>query len=81
MTLSENYQKIILSDLRDIILELDGYRIDVENAVDDLTGTALADEIYYLTQISFTLGNTVEILNEIRRGYYAASKACDKDLG
>lgn len=81
MTLSKDCQKIILSDLRDFIRELDGYRINAETAVNNLTGTALTDEIYYLTQISFTLGNTIEILDEIRRNYYAASKTCNEDLG
>lgn len=81
MTKSGIY-KCIMSDLKDIILQLEGYQEDADEAISDLKGTALTDEIYCLKQVSLTLDTAVGILKEIRRAYYyAASKTCDKDLG
>lgn len=72
----------ILSGLKELIIELEGYQEDTEKyAVRELKGTALTDEIYCFEQVSLTLGNTIEILKEIRRNYYAASKISNKDLG
>ena len=71
----------ILSGLKELIIELKGYQEDTEYAVRELKGTVLTDEIYCFEQVSLTLGNTIEILKEIRRNYYAASKISNKDLG
>ena len=62
-------------------MELEGYQEDAECAVRELEGTALTDEIYCFKQVSLTLSNTAEILKEIRRNYYAASKISNEDLG
>lgn len=80
MTKSGIY-KCIMSDLKDIILQLEGYQEDADEVIIDLKGTALSDEIYCLKQVSQTLDTAAGILKEIRRNYYAASKTCDEDLG
>lgn len=81
MSLKSNYSEIILSDLKDIIIKLDGYRDDTDAALIYLKKTALTEETYCLNQVSLTLGNAVEILKEIRRNYYAASEISNKDMG
>lgn len=81
MSLKNNYPEIILSDLKDLIIKLEGYQNDADIAVIGLKGTALSDEIYCLKQVSQTLDTAAGILKEIRRNYDAASKTCDEDLG
>lgn len=80
MTKSGMYE-CIMSDLKDIILQLEGYQEDADETIIDLKGTALSDEIYCLKQVSQTLDTTAGILKEIRRNYYAASKTCNEVLG
>lgn len=77
MTMTE----VIIDGLKELIIELEEYQEDAECAVRELKGTALTDEIYCFEQVSLTLGNAIEILKEIRRKYYAASKISNEDLG
>ena len=76
MLLSET----IMQGLERIIDRLERYQKSTESTLLKLKGTALTDEIYCFEQISLTLGNTIEILKEIRRNY-AKTKISSKDLG
>lgn len=76
MSLTEN----IMQGLERIIDRVERNQKSTESALLKLRETALTDEIYCLEQVSLTLGNTIEILKEIRRNY-AKTKISNKDLG